>query len=103
MKATSQNTFWRRLAGPALVTASMLVSSAVSATTLNGAYWNWFDLVGGAPGGYVSGGVWADLQRHRFHNWRSGLSSGEYLLCAKTTLTVAMRVALLIGVTTKSG
>ena len=63
MKAISPNAFWRRLAGPALVTASMLVSSAVSATTLNGAYWNWFDLAGGAPGGYVSGGVWTDLSK----------------------------------------
>ena len=63
MKTISQNTFWRRLAGPALVTASMLVSSAVSATTLNGAYWNWFELAGGSPGGYVSGGVWTDLSK----------------------------------------
>ena len=79
MKATSQNTLWRRLAGPALVTASMLVSSAVSATTLNGAYWNWFELVGGAPGGYVSGGVWAELAKApASQDWRSGLFSGKH-------------------------
>ena len=63
MKATSQNTFWRRLAGPAFVAASMLVSSAVSATTINGAYWNWFNLVDGAAGGFVDGGVWNELPK----------------------------------------
>ena len=63
MKATSRNTFWRRLAGPALVTASILVSSAVSATTINGAYWNWFNLVDGAAGGFIDGKVWNEVAK----------------------------------------
>ena len=61
MKATSQNTFWRRLAGPALVAASMLASGAVSATTLNGGYFNWFAYTGGSAGGYISGSVWGNI------------------------------------------
>ena len=61
MKATSQNTFWRRLAGPALVAASMLASGAVSATTLNGGYFNWFAYTGGSAGGYITGAVWGNI------------------------------------------
>ena len=61
MKATSQNTFWRRLAGPALVAASMLVSSTVAATTIGSAYWQWWTIVDGGQGvgqGPEYGAVW---------------------------------------------
>ena len=43
--------------------ATLVLSQMAGATTLNGAYWNWWELVDGAQGGYVSGGVWAELDK----------------------------------------
>ena len=63
MKTSPKITFWRGASASALLIVSLMASSTVSATTLNGAYWNWFNLANGAAGGFVDGGVWADLSK----------------------------------------
>ena len=59
--------------------AALVLSQMAGATTLNAGYFNWFELVDGGPGNYISGGVWGELDK------APAIQSGNNVMLAPNT------------------